>query len=390
MGAVKYRMIAIDLDGTLLSPQGKVTERTKAAIHGCLSAGMLICFATGRNWTESRSIVDSVAHHDHAVFAGGAIVIDTKQDIVLHRQMVAPELAREICKMLEDAGHAVLALQETDAAGVDYLISDEVPVNEQTMHWMSVTNASVHHVRTLSEYSHEHTLRLGIVAESAEVKLVYDELMRRFGDRIFCHSIYVPMAEVEVLEIFDPAVNKWEGILHVARRHNVLPEQIIAVGDDTNDLPMLRQAGLGVAMGNARQEIQAAAKLVIKPNREDGLAQFLEELVAEHAVDPIDDVDNENGDAARLDAVVTYQTRRRSRRHIEKAQSYWAAEARTVAEGPAGSDDRHAWLRAGRYFFDSEPIAALCSTIHIATMAYFQHRDQSPCVLNAIDDAVNA
>jgi len=119
-------MIAIDLDGTLLSPSGQVTPRAKAAIHKALNAGLLVCFATGRNWTESRA----------------------------------------------------------------------------------------------------------------------------------------------VLEIFDPAVNKWEGVLHVARRHSIRPDEIVAIGDDLNDIPMLRSAGLGVAMGNARPEVQAAAKRVIGANHE--------------------------------------------------------------------------------------------------------------------------
>jgi 5-amino-6-(5-phospho-D-ribitylamino)uracil phosphatase len=291
MAAQQYKMIAIDLDGTLLSPQGKVTERTKSAIHQCLAAGMLVCFATGRNWTESRTVLETVAHHDHAVFAGGAMVIDTKQQVTLHKTAVDPQLAREVCGVLEDAGHAVLALQDTGAAGVDYLVSDEVPLNRETEHWMAVTSATVHPVQRLSRYSHEHTIRLGIVAPPGEVAKVHEELERRFGQRIFFHRIFVPSAEVEVLEIFDPAVNKWEGILHVARLHNIEPGQIIAIGDDTNDLPMLTQAGLGVAMGNARDEIKSAAKKVIGHNRDDGLAVFLEQLVAEHAVEPIGDGD---------------------------------------------------------------------------------------------------
>ena len=287
MGAAKkFRMIAIDLDGTLLAPDGKVTQRTKAAIHQCLSAGIFICFATGRNWTESKAVLDTVSHHDHAVFAGGAIVIDTKQEAILHRQMVDPQLAREVCKVLEDAGHAVLALQETSAAGVDYLVSDEIPENAETLQWMSATNAKVHHVSGLSRHAHEHTLRLGIVAEPAECEKVGAKLIEQFGERILLQRIFVPSAGVEVLEIFDPAVNKWEGIQHVARRHGIEPDEIIAIGDDVNDLPMLKQAGLGVAMGNARPEIQAAAKKVIKPNHEDGLAQFLEELIREQAVEP--------------------------------------------------------------------------------------------------------
>jgi hydroxymethylpyrimidine pyrophosphatase-like HAD family hydrolase len=97
----------------------------------------------------------------------------------------------------------------------------------------------------------------------------------------------VPAYAVEVLEVFDPAVNKWEGILHVARRHGIEAEQIIAVGDDVNDIPMLRNAGLGVAMGNARPEALAVAKRVIGPNTEDGLAVFLEELVERGSVEPL-------------------------------------------------------------------------------------------------------
>ena len=168
MSAVKYRMIAIDLDGTLLSPLGKVTERTKAAIHDCLSAGMLICFATGRNWTESRSIVDTVAHHDHAVFAGGAIVIDTREEVVLHRQMVDPQLAREICKVLEDAGHAVLALQETSPLVL--IISSATTCRSMRDDALDERHQCISaSCNRLSQYSHEHTLRLGIVAEREKV-----------------------------------------------------------------------------------------------------------------------------------------------------------------------------------------------------------------------------
>ena len=94
---------------------------------------------------------------------------------------------------------------------------------------------------------------------------------------------------VDVLEVFDPAVNKWQGLLHVANAHGIDPADIIAIGDDVNDLPMIRNAGLGVAMGNARLEVQQAAMRVIGRNDEDGLARFLEELVIKHEVDPLVD-----------------------------------------------------------------------------------------------------
>ena len=136
-------MIAIDLDGTLLGPRGEVTPRAKAAVHRALSAGLLVCFATGRNWTESRTVLDAVEHYASAVFAGGAMVIDTQRQVTLHRMMMAPGLAREICSHLEAQGHAVLALQDTAAAGIDYLVTGDAPLNEATTHWMGATAAVV-------------------------------------------------------------------------------------------------------------------------------------------------------------------------------------------------------------------------------------------------------
>ncbi len=282
-----YRMIAIDLDGTLLSPTGAVTPRSKAAVQRALRAGLLVCFATGRNWTESRTVLDAVAHYDSAVFVGGAMVIDTKQGVTLHRTMMQPRLAADVCRVLEDDGQAALALQDTGIAGIDYLVTGNVPLNDATRQWMDVTSAVVHRAGRLADHAHEHTIRVGIVAPGPEVARVKQALLDRFDRRIVCQSLFVPAYDVEVLEVFDPAVNKWQGVLHVAARHGIDASEIIAIGDDVNDVPMVKNAGLGVAMGNARPEVRAVAKRVIGSNEDEGLARFLEELVAEHVVEPL-------------------------------------------------------------------------------------------------------
>jgi hypothetical protein len=282
----RYRMIALDLDGTLLSPSGEVTPRAKAAVHRALGAGLLVCFATGRNWTESRDVLEAIEHYPTAVFVGGAMVVDTHQRVTLHRTMMEPGLAREVCADLEQSGHAVLALQDRGPAGVDYLVSAMAPLNEATRQWMSITNAKLHDVPSLAEYPHEHTIRLGICAEPAEARRVKVDLEARFDGRILCQNLFVPTYGVEVMEIFDPAVNKWEGLLHVARRHGIAPGEIVAIGDDVNDLPMIQNAGLGVAMGNARPEVKAVAQRVIGSNHNEGLASFLDELVDQHLVEP--------------------------------------------------------------------------------------------------------
>jgi Cof subfamily protein (haloacid dehalogenase superfamily) len=283
----RYRLIAIDLDGTLLSPEGEVTPRVKGAIHRALGAGLLVCFATGRNWTESRDVLDALEHYPTAVFVGGAMVVDTGQRITLHRTMMEPRLAAEVCALLEQSGQPAMALEDLGDAGVEYVISQHAPLNAATQAWMDVTQAKLRRVASLADYAHEQTVRLGICAEPDEVRAVKAKLEATFGSRLLCQNLLVPTYGVEVLEIFDPAVNKWEGVMHVARRHGIEPHEIVAIGDDINDLPMIANAGLGVAMGNARPEVLAAAKRIIGTNREDGLAVFLDELVDRHEVEPI-------------------------------------------------------------------------------------------------------
>ncbi len=106
------------------------------------------------------------------------------------------------------------------------------------------------------------------------------QLQDRFGNRTMMHRLRVPGAKCEVIEVFDPAVSKWEGISFVLHRHHIEPRQVIAVGDDMNDLQMIRHSGLGVAMGNSRPALKQAADLVIGSMHEDGLAVLLEDLVA--------------------------------------------------------------------------------------------------------------
>jgi Cof subfamily protein (haloacid dehalogenase superfamily) len=284
---VTYKLIAIDLDGTLLNPQGEVSPRTRRAVHAALAAELLVCFATGRNYTESQVILDAVAHYDSAVFVGGAMVIDTRHRMTLHRTLMAPDLARQLCGFFESNQEAVLALQDTGTAGVDYLMSKSITPSAATRQWLGVTNATVHAIDELENHPHEHTVRIGIVVGNEKAKFLSEQLRKQYASRIVSHCIFVPAYNVQVLEVFDPAVNKWEGILHVARRHKIAPGEIIAIGDDVNDIPMVKNAGLGVAMGNAHPELRAVAKRIIGSNHDDGLALFLEELVEQHNVEPL-------------------------------------------------------------------------------------------------------
>jgi Cof subfamily protein (haloacid dehalogenase superfamily) len=281
------RLVAVDMDGTLLCPAGKVTPRTKAAVRKAVDAGIRICFATGRSWRESHSILEAVDHYDAAVFVTGAMVVDTKAKKTIHRKLMGRELSREVSHFFQERGQTVLALQDTagEASGseqvdVDYLVTETGTLDEATRRWIELTKTNLRRSSELANAAaHEHTVRISIVASPEQVNRCLGELNEAFKDRVACHELLIPSTRTYVLEVFDPMVNKWHGVRQVAARHGIEDSEIAAVGDDTNDVPMLRAAALGVAMGNARKPAIEAAQRVIGHNNKDGLAEFLEELI---------------------------------------------------------------------------------------------------------------
>ena len=284
---VRYRMVAIDMDGTLLSPDGVVTERTRLAVRAAVAGGWVICFATGRTHEECRAVIDAVGHHDAGVFVGGAVVVESSSDggsQVLHRSIMTPQLAVEVCAFFEARGCVALAYQDRSRSDVDYLISGHLPLNAATELWTRYSRSTWRAVPELGRWPHPCTLRISIADEPAVTARLQTEFSDAFGDRAQSHSVGFHHHPFDVLEAFDPAVDKWQGVLRVARHRGIDPRAVIAVGDGMNDLPMIRAAGLGVAMGNAKPEVKRVAGRVIGGNDEDGVAVFLEELVADGGV----------------------------------------------------------------------------------------------------------
>jgi Cof subfamily protein (haloacid dehalogenase superfamily) len=277
--SVPYRLIALDLDGTTLNAKGHVSPRTRAAIAAVVASGAYVAFATGRNYTEAKPVLVEAGHFPLAVFAGGALIVDTREERALLAVPMHGGLARELSADLEGLGHAVLALQNTFATGVDYFISERLSMEPATSKWLHLTQTVTELRPNLAVEGHEGTLRISVVVPAHQAPDVADLLEAKYTGRAIWHSITVPQRNVEVIEIFDPAATKWTGLGQIAARLGVKTGEILAVGDDVNDLAMLSAAGLGVAMGNGHPLAKSAAKRVIGHNDEDGLAIFLEELL---------------------------------------------------------------------------------------------------------------
>ena len=282
--ATSPHLFGIDLDGTLLSPRGEVTDRTRAAIHALLSAGHRVCFSTGRNGIEAAGVFASVGHNHLAVLVSGAMVVDVRDGRVLHRGHMHADLAARLCQTIEATGEAAVVFQDRLETDVDYLVSGDKHLHPALGGWLALSGQRVQRHPTLTTIDHTKTLRVSTVGDYAAAARVRTAIAEQHGDSVYLHSITVTSEQAEIIEAFDPTVNKWQGLQRVASHYGIDPARhVIAVGDDTNDIPMIRHAPLGLAMGNARAEVKAVADRVIGRNEDDGLAVFIEEWLAGRA-----------------------------------------------------------------------------------------------------------
>ena len=205
--------------------------------------------------------------------------IDLRSDKLLHRWPMSATLAADLCGSLERFGHAAVAFQDRRETGLDYLVSQDRDLHVALSMWLE-NGQRVERRLQMDRQDHTHTLRVSTVIDRHLAPELRSAIKAEYGGRVYVHGIVVGMFGVEILEMFDPSVNKWKALTHVADEYAIPHERIIAIGDDANDLPMVRNAALGVAMGNARVEVKQAARQTIGTNADDGLAAFLEAWLA--------------------------------------------------------------------------------------------------------------
>ncbi|EHI13689.1 Cof-type HAD-IIB family hydrolase [Mycolicibacterium thermoresistibile] len=262
-------LIASDVDGTLLDDQERLTPRTRDAIYAARDAGAHFVLATGRPPRWIAPVVDALGFAPMAVCANGAVIYDPDTDrIVSARTLSAATLQKLsdlVSRLLPGAGLAVerVGEQAHDAATPQFVSS---PGYEHA--WLNPDNTEV----SLEDLLSAPAIKLLIRkpgATSSEMAELLGEHIRPYGEITFS-------TDNGLLEVVSPGITKATGVEELARPLGLTAADVVAFGDMPNDIPMLRWAGLGVAMGNAHPKAIEAADEVTAPNTDDGLARVLE------------------------------------------------------------------------------------------------------------------
>jgi Cof subfamily protein (haloacid dehalogenase superfamily) len=262
------RLIACDLDGTLVGPDLRLAPGAVAAFRRVAARGVHVAVATGRMLTSATPYARALGVEAPVITYNGAWIRCLKTESDLWHHAVPTDTVAEAVSALEDAG-----------LHVNLYLEDRVHVRVRS----AEAEAYLAHARVepvwcgawadLGPVSPTKILAIG---PEPRIRAVLDELRPRFEGRL-----WLTQSMPTFLEVAHPSVNKGAALAHLAAHLGVPRDSVVAVGDGLNDMEMIQWAGLGVAMGNGHPELRRRADRVTGRVEDDGVARLIDELIAE-------------------------------------------------------------------------------------------------------------
>lgn len=261
-----YKLVAVDMDGTLLNEKLEISARTKEAIVKAKEQNVQITLATGRMYQSVLPFAKELELAIPLITYNGALVKDSATGEVYYHEPIPLEYAQEIIRLVKDK-NASLNLYVNDTLYVKEL-------NARTELYVSIAKVKANPVGDLAEFLQAHPTKMLLIGEPEELGQIGEEIKEKLEGKV-----EVTSSNPRFLEIISHQVTKGQALKTLAEKMGIKQEEVVAFGDSYNDLSMIEYAGLGVAMGNAPQAIKDKADLLALSNKEDGVADVIERIV---------------------------------------------------------------------------------------------------------------
>jgi len=295
------RLIAIDMDGTLLHSDGHVSERNLAALRAAETNGIEIAIATGRRHCYAMRVLRELNRPTHtALVSSNGTVIRTLGSELLHREHMPVETARWLCEHVKEfRGTLVLTFDKVKSDGEDErgaLVCEGVEeLNESIGRWMEVNEPYIAHVTPIEQALDDAALIQMMLCgpiermREAEAHLLTDPRITNVdrecapGIEVTLHRTEYPHRDLCIMDILPAGCSKASALLRLAELRRIEASDILAIGDNWNDVPMLQMAGRAAVMANAPPDLRALSAergwLIAPSNDEDGVASVIEDLL---------------------------------------------------------------------------------------------------------------
>lgn len=260
------RLISIDMDGTLLDSKWDIPEENVAALREAADKGLAVCINTGRMAQEAQSYARKYGFPCVASGLNGGKILD-EQGNVLHRAFLLPEEAMRLCELLLPSGLYAIAYFDDFMVKIDAVppLHRAYPIEKREGIKRYEGEAA------LLEAAKAGMAKMVVMGEAADERLaaLATQVRRELPQLTLTRSAQ------NNIEIGPAGTGKGEALRLMCEYKGVPLLQAMAIGDEQNDLPMLRLAGVGVAMGNAGAEVKAASDVVTRTNDEAGVAHAI-------------------------------------------------------------------------------------------------------------------
>ncbi len=268
---MRYKLIAIDIDGTLTNSQKKITERTKKALINLQKQGVKVCLASGRPTQGVSPLADELAlkkYGGYILSFNGAYIFECETGKVVYQNVLPKDAPQLICPLAKENNCEILSYEND-------IIITETPKNQYVQIEAGINKMQIKAVPSLMEYINFPVTKFLILQEGDYLAKVEKRLADTIGDR---YSVY--RSEPYFLEIMPLNVDKAYSLNHLAEYLHIKKNEVAACGDGYNDITMLQYAGLGVAMKNARDIVKHTADFITLSNDEDGIVYAVEKMLA--------------------------------------------------------------------------------------------------------------
>lgn len=287
-----YKLVAIDLDGTMLNQYGEVTLNTKKAIQAAIEKNIEIVIASGRPIDSIKTIAKEIGSNHYFIAGNGALIYDIQKDEIIYDKFLPKQKVLEIIKICEENSISYNVYTENTILAnslkynVLYYQKENLKKEESKQTKISIIENIYEYVKNKKE---DKFLKMTICDDN---KTVFQSIIRKLRkiegievldvSHMSKKTIKQGTEEITVeyyyTEITVQNVDKWEAIEYLINQLNIKKEEVIAIGDNVNDKKMIEQAGLGVIMAGSTPEVTGIADYITTSNNEDGVAKALEKF----------------------------------------------------------------------------------------------------------------
>lgn len=266
------RLIATDLDDTLLDASAGLTARTQRALDAAMALGCGITLSSGRMIEATLPFARKIGVNAPMLLYNGAMIYDHNTDETLYAPRIAYETALGIVKLVEAEGYYIQLYP-----GVGYYCSEIIDYTRAYARQINVPATPVHMPMAQWLEGHPSDMQKMLIIDTPEGADRIQAVLRE----AFPHGACYLKSKAHYLEIAPEGVDKGQSLRFLAEHLGLTPDEVMAFGDGQNDVPMLEYAGAGYAMANACPQALACTPRVAPPNTEDGVAQVIEGYIAD-------------------------------------------------------------------------------------------------------------